>query len=190
MSLFLTLLTTILRNSCAIAIQLLLQVATKGKYIPRDLWPQCGCDNKTVVWHGNHPRRRMPEKQAQADLLRYYKHLVRDARYKCHMYHVFGHLDRLLATEELKPEEVANIVCDEGADVALADGVRTGMYIDRILPDEDMVAQVDGVKLSGPTLPALNRHWGRLEAMEHYHAQGILHCDLFDEVGWDSTQRE
>jgi hypothetical protein len=107
----------------SIAIQLLLQVVREGKYIPRDLPPQCGCDNKTVVWHGNHPRRPMPEKQAQADLLRYYKRLVRDACYKCHMYHVFGHLDRLLTTEELEPEEVANIECDEGADVALADGV-------------------------------------------------------------------
>jgi hypothetical protein len=149
-----------------IAIQLLLKVATDGKYIPRDLRPQCGCDNSTVVWHGNHPRRPMPEKQAQADLLRYYKRLVRDAPYKCHMYHVYGHLDRLLPLEELEPEETANIECDEGADVALEEGVRTGVYIDRILPDEDMVVQVDGVKLSGPTLPTINRHWDawRLES--------------------------
>jgi hypothetical protein len=93
----------------------------------------------------------MPEKQAQADLLRYYKHLVRDAHYKCHMYHVFGHLDKLLPLAELKPEELANIKCDKGADIALIEGVRSGVYIDRVLPDEDMVVQVEGVKMSGPT---------------------------------------
>jgi hypothetical protein len=131
----------------------------------------------------------MTEKQSQADLLRYYKRLVQDARYKCHMYHVFGHLDKLLPLAELEPEELANIECDEGADVALADGVRTGVYIDRVLPYEDLVVQVEGVKLSGPTFPAINRHWGRLEAREHYHSQGVLHRDLFDEVDWDSTER-
>jgi hypothetical protein len=77
----------------------------------------------------------MPEKQAQADLLRYYKRLVRDAPYRCHMYHVFGHLDKLLPLEELEPEEIANIECDEGADIALEEGVRSGVFIDRILPD-------------------------------------------------------
>ena len=105
------------------------------------------------------------------------------------MYHVFGHLDKLLPLEELEPEEIANIECDEGADIALEEGVRSGVFIDRILPDEDMVVQVDGVKLSGPTLPTINRHWGRLEAQEHYHSQGILHRDLFDDVDWDSTER-
>jgi hypothetical protein len=24
---------------------------------------------------------------------------------------------------------------------------------------------------------------------EHYHCQGVLHHDLFDEVDWDSTER-
>jgi hypothetical protein len=63
----------------AISIQLILKVASDGKYIPRNLRPQCGCDNKTIVYHGNHPCRPMPAKQAQADLLRYYKRLVYDA---------------------------------------------------------------------------------------------------------------
>ena len=66
----------------------------------------------------------MPEKQAQADLLQYYKRLVRDAPYKSHMYHVFGHLDRYLSLEDLTPEELANIECDEEADAALSDGIR------------------------------------------------------------------
>jgi hypothetical protein len=106
----------------------------------------------------------MPEKQAQADLLRYYKRLVRDAPYKCHMDHVFGHLDRYLSLDELTTEELTNIECDEEADIALTDGVRRSHYIDRVLPVEDFVAQVDGQKLSGPTLPTINPHWGRVVA--------------------------
>jgi hypothetical protein len=53
-------------------------------------------------------------------------------------------------------EELANIECDEGADVALVDGVCTGVYIDCVLPDENLVVQVEGVKLSGPMLPTIN----------------------------------
>jgi hypothetical protein len=130
----------------------------------------------------------MPEKEAQADLLHYYKRLVRDAPYKCHMYHVFGHLDRYLYLDKLTPEELTNIKCNEEADIALIDGVGRSHYIDRVLPDKDFVVQVDGQKLSGPTLPAINRHLGRVEAREHYHNQGILNRDLFDEVDWDSTE--
>lgn len=139
----------------AIAIQLVLKVASDGKYIPRDLRPQCGGDNKTVVYHGNHPRHPMPEKQAQADLLRYYKWLVRDAPYKCHMYHVHGHLDRYLSLNDLTPEELANIECDKEADIALAEGVRCQRFIKRILPDEDFVVQVNGEPNPSRYEPAL-----------------------------------
>jgi hypothetical protein len=60
----------------AIALQLLVKVALDGKYVNKDMRPCFGCDNKTVVFHGNHPYRPMPEKQARADLLRYFKYLV------------------------------------------------------------------------------------------------------------------
>ena len=55
----------------AIALQLLVKVALDGKYISKEMRPRFGCNNKTVVFHGNHPHRPMPEKQAQADLLLY-----------------------------------------------------------------------------------------------------------------------
>ncbi|KAL7520601.1 hypothetical protein ACHAWX_005318 [Stephanocyclus meneghinianus] len=62
-----------------------------------DTKPLFGCDNKGIIHHGNHPRRPMPEKQQQADILYYYKHLVRDAPFRCKMFHMYGHLDQLLA---------------------------------------------------------------------------------------------
>jgi len=39
----------------AIALQLLVKVALDDKYINKDMRPRFGCDNKTVVYHGNHP---------------------------------------------------------------------------------------------------------------------------------------
>ena len=74
----------------AIALQLLVRVALDGKYVNKDMRPRFGCDNKTVVFHGNHPHRPMPEKQAQADLLQYFKYLVRESPYKARFYHVWS----------------------------------------------------------------------------------------------------
>ena len=89
----------------AVALQTLISTAVSDKYVSMDMAPRFGCDNKTVVHHGNHPRRPMPEKQSQADVLRHLKQLIRDAPYKARMYHVYGHLDQLLAWSELTLEE-------------------------------------------------------------------------------------
>ena len=173
----------------AIALQLLVRVALDGKYICKDMRPRFGCDNKTVVFHGNHPYRPMPEKQAQADLLRYLKLLVRESPVKVRYYHVYGHLDEYLDRSQLTTEENLNLDCDEEADTALQQGVETGMYIDRILPDEEFVVVVDGQKLSGSTTVAINRSWGRDIAREHYHAVDLIHRDHFDEVYWDGVEK-
>lgn len=66
----------------AIALQLLVKVALDGKYVNEDMRPRFGCDNNTIVFHGNHPYRPMPEKQLQANLLCYFKYLVRESPYK------------------------------------------------------------------------------------------------------------
>jgi hypothetical protein len=173
----------------AIALQLMVKTATDGKYISRDMRPRFGCDKKGVVHHGNHPRRPMPMKQSQADVLRYYKKLVRDAPFKCRMYHVFGHLDELLSLSELTIEEKINICCDQMAEEALHQSSRSHRYISRVFPEEDLVFCVDGVKISGATTPAISRHWGDEQAREHYHSKGILDRDLFDEVYWDGIEQ-
>jgi hypothetical protein len=48
-----------------IALQLLVQVATDGKYISSEMRPRFGSDNKGVVHHGNHPRHPMPALQTR-----------------------------------------------------------------------------------------------------------------------------
>jgi hypothetical protein len=175
----------------AIALQLLVKVALHEKYISKDMRPRFGCDNKTVVFHGNHPHRPMPEKQAQADLLRYLKFLARKSPVKvryCY-YHVYGHLDKYLDRSQLTPEENLNIDCDEESDDALEQGVASGTYIDHILPEEEFVVVVDGQKLAGSTTVAINRSWGRDIAHEHYHAVNLIDREYFDEVYWDGVEK-
>jgi hypothetical protein len=128
-------------------------------------------------------------KQTQADVLRYYKKLVRDAPYKCKMYHVFGHLDEILSISDLTTEELVNICCDQMAEEALRQSTQSHRYISRVFPDEDLVYRVDGVKISGATTPAISRHWGDEQAREHYHSKGIVDRDLFDEVYWDGIEQ-
>lgn len=60
----------------AIVLQLIIHVACKGKYHSPSMRPQICCNNKGVVFHGKHRWRPIVAKQAQADLLRYYKTLV------------------------------------------------------------------------------------------------------------------
>jgi hypothetical protein len=172
-----------------IALQLLVQVATDGKYISSEMRPRFGCDNKGVVHHGNHPRRPMPEKQQQADVLRYYKRLVRDAPFKCKMFHVYGHLDKLLAWDELTLEEQINIECDHLAEDSLIAGTESGDFIGRVLPNEDLVVSVGGEKISGATTPAISRHWGDEVARQHYHERGIIPWDLYHSVYWDGVEK-
>jgi hypothetical protein len=173
----------------AIALQLLVKVALDGKYLNKDMRPRFGCDNKTVIFHCNHPYRPMPEKQAQADLLRYFKYLVWESPYKARFYHVYGHLDEYMDQSLLTPEELLNLDCDEDADAALVEGVASGNFIDRVFPDEEFVVTVNGHKLSGSTTAAINRSWGRDIAREHYHKVGLIDCDYFDEVYWDGVDK-
>jgi hypothetical protein len=172
-----------------IALQLLVKVATDGKYIGSEMKPRFGCDNKGVVHHGNHPRRPMPEKQPQADVLRYYKRLVRDAPFRSRMFHVYGHLRELLEWDEMTLEEQINDECDQLAGEALAACAQTHDFIERVFPDEDLVVSVDGQKISGATTPAITRHWGDQVARQHYNDMGIIPWDLFDLVYWDGVEK-
>ena len=173
----------------ATALQMLISVALDGKYVSMDMTPRFGCDNTTVVYHGNHPRRPMPEKQPQADVLRHFKKLVRDSPCPIIMYHVYGHLDELLDISELTPAERANVACDHLADAALTQGIESGRYIDRIFPDEELVFMVGEEKISGSSTAAIYRHWGREMAREHYHSKGIVPWDQFDDVDWDTMEK-
>ena len=173
----------------SIAIQLLLSVALDGIYVSPSCRPRVGCDNKGVVFHGNHPQRPLPSTQRQADLLRYFKQLVGSSKAKIKMFHVFGHMDRLLSARERSDEENINVECDALAERALSDGVLRGEFIDLVFPDEEIVAMVDSVKITGNAAPQILRHWGDEEARKHFISKGILDSDTFDWVDWDGVEQ-
>jgi hypothetical protein len=94
-----------------IALELIIRTACEGKYISPSMCPQIGCNNNVVVYHGNHPWRPLSWNQAQVDVLRYDKQLVRKQPYKCKMYHVHDHLHKLIAYEDMIPAERLNCDC-------------------------------------------------------------------------------
>jgi hypothetical protein len=172
-----------------IALQLILCTACEGKYISPSIRPRIGCDNNGVVYHGNHPWRPLQANQAQADVLWHYKQLVRCQPFKCKMYHVHGHLDQFLTYEEMTPSEWLNCDCDKLAGDALSDTLEHSCYIDRVLPDEDLVVLLDGIKVSGLYEKTITRNWGDKEARLDYHENGIVPLDQFDEVYWDGIEK-
>lgn len=172
-----------------IAIQLILRVACEGKYISPSMRPRIGCDNNGVVHHGNHPWRPITANQAQADVLRYYKQLVREQPFKCKMYHVHGHIDKLIHYEDMTPAERLNCDCDKLAGTALHDALTAGTFISRHLPDEDLVVLLDGEKVTGSYEKTITRSWGDKQARLHYHEMGIIPLDLFNEVYWDGVEK-
>jgi hypothetical protein len=48
---------------------------------------------------------------------------------------------------------------------------------------------LDGSKVSGSYEKTITRNWGDKEAREHYHENGIVPYDLFDEVYWDGIEK-
>ena len=173
----------------AIALQLLIKVACDGKYISPVMRPRIGCDNVGVVFHGNHPWRPIAAKQMQADLLRYYKELVRTSPIKLSFYHVHGHLDKFLTLEQMTPEERLNCVCDKMAGMALDHGLSSCDYISRIFPGEDLVVLLEGQKSTGSYERTISRAWGEAEARHYYHRYDIIPSHLFDSVYWDGLER-
>ena len=82
-----------------------------------------------MVHHGNYPFGPLSTNQKQADLLRYFKGLIGSAKARAHFYHVYGHLDDLLAEHERSDEENVNVDCDHlVAETALLEGVSQGNY--------------------------------------------------------------
>jgi hypothetical protein len=105
------------------------------------------------------------------------------------MYHVHGHLDELIAYEDMTPTEHLNCDCDKLAGEALHHAIASGCHISRHLPDEDLVVILDGENVTGSYEKAITRNWGNKEARHHYHDMGIIPFDLFDKVYWDGIEK-
>jgi hypothetical protein len=105
------------------------------------------------------------------------------------MFHVHGHLDDFLSYDEMTPEERLNCDCDKLAGTALHAAVAADVYISRVLPGEDIVVQVEGMKVTSSYERTITRHWGDKVGRDHYYKEGIIPRGLFDEVYWDGIER-
>ena len=126
-----------------------------------------GCDNKGVVNHGNKALRPLYKRQSQADVLRLFKQLISQSSSKVVMYHIYGHLDKLLGDLRLLTiNERMNCKADGLAEESLLEGVSTQEFISSHFPSEDIRMYVGGQKITHNPHRAISNNWGNHEARE------------------------
>ena len=130
----------------------------------------------------------MPEKQAQADVLRVFKRLISEAGFQQCMYHIYGHLDEILAYHQLSIEEKMNCLADALASEALVHGVASEQYIRGVFPFESTTVMIGGRRIGGSPRQAMDRHWGAKIARELFHSRRIVSKYDFNLVYWDGME--
>ncbi len=83
----------ILSGCCTL---LIVKAAIAGRGVLGLATPCFGCDNMGVVLHGTSYWCPLRKKQAQSDVLCYFKQLILESRIGCTMVHVHGHMDKHL----------------------------------------------------------------------------------------------
>jgi hypothetical protein len=97
-------------NYCAeilggVGAKLLVNAAVTERHKAAAHIPGYGCDNLGIVIHDNNCRCPMLEKLAQVDVLRLFKLLISSSQIGGSMYHVRGHMDKLLRQDESRPTD-------------------------------------------------------------------------------------
>ena len=87
--------TKILGGYCA---QLIVKAAAAGRGVLGLATPCFGCDNMGVVLHGTNFWRPLLEKQAQSDVLWYFKQLISESQIGYTMFDVHGQMIRISST--------------------------------------------------------------------------------------------
>jgi hypothetical protein len=110
----------ILVGCCA---QLVVKAAISGRNVGVSATPRYGCDNMGVVLHGTHHHRPLLGKQAQLDVLHYFKQLVGSSRIRSEIHHVYGNMDKHLCQDQMTPAQQLNVRADDLASSALMEAV-------------------------------------------------------------------
>ena len=172
-----------------IAAQLIIKAALTNRKVHPSMTVRAGCDNLGVVNHGNKATRPLFERQSQADVLRLLKQLISQSSSKVVMYHIYGHLDKLLGDLRLLTiNERMNCKADGLAEESLLEGVSTQEFISSKFPFEDIRMYVGGKKITHNPRRAISNHWGSREARVLYHDRDIIHKNDFFLVYWDGVE--
>ena len=146
------------------------------------------CDNRGVLNHGNVPTSSLCEKQAQADLLRYLKQLVRENPFQSSFEWVEGHAVERKGWAACDLTERLNDKADRLAKKALLAGYASDEYIHPDLPFEQVRIKTGGTKVTGSIQKAVDKHYGHKIAQQFYDAQHIISSPDFNLVWWDGVE--
>ena len=102
---------------------------------------------------------------------------------------VTGHLDDLVCYDLLSPMEKLNVDCDKLAKALLAWAVRTSQAPPRCLPTERLYCYVGDEKVTTSCSDLLHEWVRSSQARSYWHGQGIIPCNAFDLIDWESARR-
>ncbi len=177
----------ILGGCCA---QLVVKAAISGRNMSGAAKVRYGCDNMGVVLHGTHHKRPLLEKQAQSDVLRYFKQLVGSSRIRGEIHHVYGHTDEHLRRDQMTPAQQVNVRADELASSALMEAVRTQQFIKSLFPSEGVSLMIGETRITGSPKSTITHLWGEQVAQDLFHRRNIVHTNDFALVYWEGMERE
>ncbi len=98
--------------------------------------PRFGCNNIGVVLHSTNHCCLLLKKQAQSDVLRYFKSVGGSSQIRCKMYHVQRHTDKHLCKDQMSPAQKVNVRADDLASSTLMEAVSSQKFIMSLFPTE------------------------------------------------------
>jgi hypothetical protein len=147
----------------AIITQIILWAAVARNMDPYPIMTE-DCNNNGVVLHSNSPYRPLSGTQTQANALRVMKFLITRQPFIIKFRYVASHSDERKDWASCTIKERLNIKVDHLAKQALLHAHLCNEYFDGHFPAEDFRVYTSGRKVTGPTKPSLEMHWGRSEA--------------------------
>ena len=149
------------------------------------IWADCN----GVIDHGNdHPKKKLTQKQAHADLIRVLRALVNDLPVRARFKHVKGHRDDHVPYHLLAPTERLNCDMDKLTKKALLRAIKTNRFIRGEFPCEKTCIFIRGRKVIRSPTEALYKAHGRDLARDYLSSRSKLNRDDFDLVDWDALR--
>ena len=167
----------------AVICQLILKAATLRRCSPfKEV--TIYCDNQGVLTHGNSPNDSLLEKQAQSDLLRHLKLLIRENPFNTKYRWVEGHAFEARGWKACNLQERLNHKADRLAKAVLISAVKSAQFINLYLPFEQITVTTDQGKATGSLVRSCTMHWGTREARVRLDKACIVSSYNFDKVWW------
>ena len=105
------------------------------------------------------------------------------------MYHVRGHMDKLLCSDQLPVEERVNCHADKLASEALVNGVANQRFISSNLPFKSTKLLVNGRVVTGSSKQAITQSWGEKVAQTLFHRRNMVRMADFNMVYWEGMDK-